>query len=50
MDSSGQFDNEFEKKDELISEHDLLAAEDIKKMNIFSRILNSINFLIWGDV
>ena len=37
-------------KDELISEHDLLAAEDIKKMNIFSRILNSINFLIWGDV
>ena len=37
-------------KDELISEHDLFAAEDIKKMNIFSRILNSINFLIWGDV
>ena len=37
-------------KDALISEHDLFAAEDIKKMNIFSRILNSINFLIWGDV
>ena len=37
-------------KDKLISEHQLLAAEDVKKMNIFSRIINSINYLIWGDV
>jgi len=34
----------------LLSEHDLLAIEDIKKKNIFSRILKSINYLIWGDV
>tara|TARA_Y100001970_G_scaffold292907_1_gene436537 strand:- start:3353 stop:4507 length:1155 start_codon:yes stop_codon:yes gene_type:complete len=37
-------------KDELISEHDLLAGEDVKRLNIFSRILKSINYLIWGDV
>jgi len=33
-----------------ISEHDLLASEDIKRLNIISRILKSINYLIWGDV
>ncbi len=33
-----------------LSEHDLLASEDIKRMNIISRILKSINYLIWGDV
>ena len=33
-----------------ISEHDLLAFENIKKKNIISRILTSINYLIWGDV
>ncbi len=37
-------------KDDLLEEHDLLAYEDIKKLNIFSRILSSINYLIWGDV
>ncbi len=37
-------------KDNLISEHDLLALENIKKINIFSRIFRSINYLIWGDV
>ena len=37
-------------KDELISEFDLLASEDVKKVNIFSRIIKSMNFLIWGDV
>ena len=37
-------------KDELIEEHDLLAKTDIKKLNIFSRVISSINFLIWGDV
>ena len=37
-------------KDDLLEEHDLLAYEDIKELNIFSRILSSINYLIWGDV
>ena len=37
-------------KDEIIEEHDLLAFEDIQKLNIFSRLIKSINFLIWGDV
>ena len=35
---------------ELIQEYDLLAYEDIKKLNVFSRLMKSINFLIWGDV
>ena len=34
----------------LLSDYDLLAAEKIKKKNIISRILKSINYLIWGDV
>ena len=37
-------------KDEFLEEHDLLAFENVKRLNIFSRILTSINFLIWGDV
>ena len=37
-------------KDELIEEYDLLAFESIKRLNIFSRLIRSINFLIWGDV
>ena len=37
-------------KDNLISEHDLIALENIKKINIFSRIVRSINYLIWGNV
>ena len=37
-------------KDEIISEHNLFASEDIKKINIFSRIIHSLNYLIWGDV
>ncbi len=37
-------------KDEIISEHDLFAAENVKKVNIISRIIRSINYLIWGDV
>jgi len=37
-------------KDELINEYDLYANEDVKKVNIFKRILKSINYLIWGDV
>ena len=37
-------------KDEFINEYDLLAFENIKKVNIFSRLIHSINYLIWGDV
>ena len=37
-------------KDELLKKYDVLAFENIKKVNIFSRIVKSINFLIWGDV
>ena len=28
----------------------LLSTEDIKKSNIFSRLLKSLNYLVWGDV
>ena len=37
-------------KDKIIDEYDLLAFEDVKKLNVFSRLLKSFNFLIWGDV
>ena len=37
-------------KDELINEFNLYSSEDIKKVNIFSRLIKSINYLIWGDV
>ena len=37
-------------KNELIEEYDLFAYEDVKRLNIFSRLMKSINFLIWGDV
>jgi len=37
-------------KNELIEEYNLFAYEDVKKLNVFSRLMKSINFLIWGDV
>ena len=37
-------------KGELIEEYDLLAFENVRKLNIISRLIKSINFLIWGDV
>ncbi len=37
-------------KNELIEEYDLFAFEDVKKLNVFFRLIKSINFLIWGDV
>ena len=37
-------------KGEMIEEYDLLAFENIKKLNLFSRLIRSVNFLIWGDV
>ena len=36
--------------DELKREVDILAAEDIEKLNIFFRIFKSLNYLVWGDV
>ena len=37
-------------KDLSVEEYDLFAFEDVRKLNIFSRLMKSINFLIWGDV
>ena len=37
-------------KDELINEYNLYASENIKRVNIFYRIIKSVNYLIWGDV
>ena len=36
--------------EELIGEYDLLAAKDINRVNIFTRLIRSLNYLIWGDV
>ena len=36
--------------DELVGEYDLYANEEIKRLNIFSRLIRSLNYLIWGDV
>ena len=37
-------------KDEVINEYDLLAFNNVKRLNIFSRLMKSLNYLIWGDV
>ena len=37
-------------KNEPMGEYDLFAFENVKKLNVFSRLLKSVNFLIWGDV
>ena len=37
-------------KNELISEHKIFSMNAVKKVNLFSRILKSVNYLIWGDV
>jgi len=34
----------------LLGEYNLLASKDVKKINIFSRLIKSLNYLIWGDV
>ena len=36
--------------DELVGEYDLLALEEVKRVNFLSRLIKSINYLIWGDV
>ncbi len=35
---------------DLIGEYDLLSYREVKKVNIFSRLIKSLNYLIWGDV
>jgi D-alanyl-D-alanine carboxypeptidase (penicillin-binding protein 5/6) len=35
---------------ELKKKIDVLSGEEIKKANIFSRLLKSFNFLVWGNV
>ncbi len=37
-------------KDDLIETFDLLASENIEEVNKFTKLIRSINFLIWGDV
>jgi len=37
-------------KEENIGSYDLFASESIKRQNIISRLLTSINYLLWGDV
>jgi len=36
--------------DELVGEYDLHASVEVKKVNFVSRLLKSLNYLIWGDV
>ena len=36
--------------DELFAQHDVFSMEKIKKVNIFSRLIKSLNFFVWGDV
>ena len=35
---------------ELVSEYDLFASKEVKKVNFFSKLIKSLNYLIWGDV
>ncbi len=35
---------------ELVGEYDLLASKEVKRVNFVSRLLKSLNYLIWGDV
>ena len=35
---------------DLVGKYNLLAIQEIKKVNIFSRLMKSLNYLIWGDV
>ena len=38
------------KKDKVIKELPLYAAEELKKVNFFKSLLASLNYLIWGDI
>ena len=41
---------DIKKNEDLIGEYDLLALNEVKKVNIFTRLMKSLNYLIWGDV
>jgi serine-type D-Ala-D-Ala carboxypeptidase (penicillin-binding protein 5/6) len=36
--------------DEIVDEFDLLAFKNVNKVNFISRLIKSLNYLIWGDV
>jgi len=36
--------------EDLIGEYNLLAANSVERVNIFTRLIKSLNYLIWGDV
>jgi len=36
--------------EEFIGEYNLLAFNNVEKVNIFTRLIKSLNYLIWGDV
>ena len=35
---------------EIFDEYDLLAAKEIRRVNFITKLIRSINYLIWGDV
>ena len=35
---------------ELKKQIDILSAEEIKRSNVFLRLIKSLNYLVWGDV
>jgi len=37
-------------QDNLIATYEVLSKEDVKRVNIISRIIKSFNYLLWGDV
>jgi len=37
-------------KENFLSEHKIYASTDVRKVNLISRLITSINYLIWGDV
>ena len=37
-------------KDDLLLTKNVYAKESVKELNIFSKLLKSFNYLIWGDV
>ena len=36
--------------EELVGEYDLLASNKVDRVNVFTRLIRSLNYLIWGDV
>ena len=36
--------------DEIVGEYDLLSSREIKKVNLLTKLIKSLNYLIWGDV